>query len=56
MLEKGRPPSATPATGVIAAIYVDSVETMTESVGISNMPDDAAKELAEDITYLPGRC
>jgi len=50
MTDKGRP-APIPATGVGAAIYVDSVKAMAESVGISNMQDEAAKELAEDITY-----
>lgn len=34
-----------------ATLYVDSVKAMAESVGISNLQDDAAKELAEDVTY-----
>ncbi|CAG7786505.1 unnamed protein product [Allacma fusca] len=32
-------------------IYVDSIKAMAESVGISSLQDDAAKEIAEDVTF-----
>lgn len=42
------------ATGGVpcsAMLFVDSVKAMAESVGVSNLQDDAAKDLAEDVTY-----
>ena len=45
------------ATGVVSNsvvcsnIYVDSIKAMAESVGISNLQDEAAKEIAEDVTF-----
>jgi len=42
--------SAVPPMGC-AAVYVDSVKAMGESVGIANLNDEGAKVLAEDVTY-----
>lgn len=52
MAEKGRPlGGSNPASGTGAAVYVDTVKAMAESVGVPNLQDEAAKELAEDVTY-----
>ncbi len=32
-------------------IFVDSIKAMAESVGVPNLEDEAAKELAEDVSY-----
>lgn len=47
----GAPGGASGGVPCSAMLYVDSVKAMAESVGISNLQDDAAKELAEDVTY-----
>ncbi|XP_047000262.1 transcription initiation factor TFIID subunit 6 [Schistocerca americana] len=33
------------------SLGLDSVKTIAESIGIGNLPDDAAKELADDVSY-----
>ncbi|CAL8114246.1 unnamed protein product [Orchesella dallaii] len=55
-MQGGSPSGGAPVGGVgvtacSAMLYVDSVKAMAESVGISNLQDDAAKDLAEDVTY-----
>ncbi|XP_035714798.1 transcription initiation factor TFIID subunit 6 isoform X2 [Folsomia candida] len=37
------------ATGTV--LFVDSIKSMAESVGVANLEDEAAKELAEDVSY-----
>lgn len=32
-------------------LSVESMKVVAESIGISNLPDDAAKELSDDISY-----
>lgn len=32
-------------------LSVESMKVIAESIGIGNLPDDAAKELAEDISF-----
>ncbi|KAH9634151.1 hypothetical protein HF086_001353 [Spodoptera exigua] len=34
-----------------SSLSVDSMKTIAESIGIANLGDDAAKELADDVTY-----
>lgn len=34
-----------------SSMTLDSMKVIAESVGIANLGDDAAKELADDITY-----
>jgi len=34
-----------------SVLYVDSIKTMAESIGVANLEDEAAKELAEDVTF-----
>ncbi|XP_022823284.1 transcription initiation factor TFIID subunit 6 isoform X2 [Spodoptera litura] len=34
-----------------SSMSVDSMKTIAESIGIANLGDDAAKELADDVTY-----
>jgi transcription initiation factor TFIID subunit 6 len=46
-----RGPGGSSGSTVGCAVYVDSVKAMAESVGIANLNDEAAKVLAEDITY-----
>jgi len=29
----------------------ESIKVIAESIGVGNLPDEAAKELAEDVTY-----
>lgn len=33
------------------SLSVESMKVIAESIGISNLPDDAAKELSDDISY-----
>lgn len=33
------------------SISIDSVKTIGESIGVGNLPDEGAKELADEITY-----
>lgn len=33
------------------AISLESMKVIAESIGIANLPDDAAKELADDVSY-----
>lgn len=35
----------------VASFGIDSMKVIAESVGISSLGDDAAKELADDVTY-----
>ena len=32
-------------------LSLESVKVIAESIGISNLPDEAAKELADDVSY-----
>lgn len=34
-----------------SSLSIDSMKTIAESVGIGNLPDEGAKELADEITY-----
>lgn len=34
-----------------SSLSIDSMKVIAESIGIGNLPDEAAKELADDITY-----
>jgi transcription initiation factor TFIID subunit 6 len=34
-----------------STLYVDSMKAMAESIGVANLEDEAAKELAEDVTF-----
>ena len=34
-----------------STFYVDSIKSIAESIGISNLQDEAAKELSEDVTF-----
>jgi len=33
-----------------STFYVDSIKSIAESIGISNLQDEAAKELSEDVS------
>lgn len=33
------------------SISIDSIKTIGESIGVGNLPDEGAKELADEITY-----
>lgn len=33
------------------SLSVESMKVVAESIGIGNLPDDAAKELSDDISY-----
>lgn len=33
------------------SISIDSIKTIGESIGVGNLPDEGAKEVADEITY-----
>lgn len=34
-----------------SSLSVDSMKTIAESIGVGNLPDEAAKELSDELTY-----
>lgn len=54
MLDTDKKRNATMAEGENhygTSLSVESMKVIAESIGISNLPDDAAKELSDDISY-----